>query len=148
MSTEDYTNVNYNDDRDFPKLRIYLGGPINSCTDAECTDWRQEAKKRLSGKFTLVDPMDRDYRGREMEPNIAKEIVSLDEKDFGSCQIGLFYAPKPSVGTSMEIRDMHKWLDKIVIIVSELDNPSPWLIVNSDHIFKDFESAFEYLMRE
>jgi hypothetical protein len=89
--------------------------------------------------------MVRDYRGHEMEPGIAHEIVSQDEADYGSCEIGLFYCPKPSVGTSMEIRDMHKWLKKTVLIVTPIPNPSPWLIENASCMFENFEAAFAYL---
>jgi hypothetical protein len=44
---------------------IYLCGGINKLSDSEATDWREAAKARLSGRYTFLDPMRRDYRVRE-----------------------------------------------------------------------------------
>lgn len=47
---------------------IYLAGPINGCTDAQANDWRTEAKRIAAERgHTCLDPMARDYRGRESE---------------------------------------------------------------------------------
>lgn len=43
-------------------MKVYLCGPINGCTDDQCKNWREAAKQVLSD---TVDPMRRDYRGRE-----------------------------------------------------------------------------------
>lgn len=51
---------------------VYLCDPINGCTDDEATTWREKAKGLLQSKdpsamnnYMCVDPMRRDYRGRE-----------------------------------------------------------------------------------
>lgn len=76
-------------------MKIYLCGPINGCTDEECKDWREAAKKRFP---ETIDPMRRDYRGRETE--CVNEIVELDKLDVNDCDVMLVNNPKPSVGTS------------------------------------------------
>lgn len=124
---------------------VYLCGPINKCTDSEARDWRETAKERLGGKFNLLDPMRRDYRGRELEPGIAHEIVGGDKVDVNESQIILAYCPKPSVGTSMEIFMAWQWPNKRIVIVHPDPKPSPWLIVHSHKIVSDFNSAFEYI---
>jgi len=88
---------------------IYLAGPINSCTDAECKDWRAAAKRYFStnseeiGPILVLDPMRRDYRGQEMNPHIRHLIVKGDKTDYRSADILLVYSPKPSYGTAMEM---------------------------------------------
>jgi nucleoside 2-deoxyribosyltransferase len=125
---------------------VYLCGPINKCSDAEATDWRELAKKELVG-FNLLDPMRRDYRGRELEPGIAGEIVSGDKQDLRDSDILLAYCPKPSVGTSMEIFQFYEDLGKPVVIVHPEDKPSPWLIIHSTEIVKTFPEAFDLIRK-
>jgi hypothetical protein len=139
--------------------KLYLCGPINGCSDAEATSWREKTKDVLAGLFQFVDPMRRDYRGRELEPGIAHEIVVGDKRDYRRCHIVLAFCPKPSVGSSMEIFDAFTgrfcwfkpwtWLrcrTRVVVIHPE-DKPSPWLIEHSDRIFIDFNDALAYLQK-
>jgi hypothetical protein len=103
-------------------VKIYLGGPINGCSDAECKDWRAEARRALAG-HEIIDPMARDYRGRE--DDCFEEIVRLDKHDISYSDVLLMNCPKPSVGTSMEILFGYE-LGKRVYIVAE-GRISPWL---------------------
>ena len=123
-------------------MRIYLCGPINGCTDEECKDWRLDARLRLP-KHKMVDPMVRDYRGREEE--CLNEIVELDKKDIDGSDVILVNFPKPSVGTCMEI--MYAWeRDKtIIIVVPKGVSQSPWLKYHSDFIVDTFEEAYKLL---
>jgi nucleoside 2-deoxyribosyltransferase len=123
---------------------IYLGGPINACTDSEAKDWREDMKSRLVGKFNFFDPMSRDYRGRELEPGISREIVSGDKIDIQNSDIILVFCPKPSVGTSMETFYAFE-LGKTVVAVHPPDRPSPWLIEHTTKLFRTFDEAIEYL---
>lgn len=117
-------------------MRVYLGGPINGCTDEEAHGWREAVKVLLAERgHEWCDPMDRDYRGREMEPGIANEIVVGDMQDIYSCDVLLMNAPKPSYGTAMEILygSQH---DKYVIVVHpEGTVPSPWVVYHADEIY-------------
>ena len=122
---------------------VYLGGPINGCTDEECKDWRAYAKSILTAG--CLDPMDRDYRGRELEPGVAAEIVENDKADIRASDIILINYDKPSVGTSMEV--LYAWeQDKLIIIVCNLGTKlSPWLVYHSHHEFHSISHACEFI---
>lgn len=121
-------------------MKTYLCGPINGCTDEECKDWREAAKKVLS---ETVDPMVRDYRGREDE--CVKEIVELDKQDIDGCEALLVNYDKPSVGTSMEVFYAWQTGKFIVIVCKEGTKISPWLKYHSSKIVHSFEEAFNLL---
>ena len=105
-------------------------------------DWREYAKRTLP--YTL-DPMARDYRGRELEPGIAAEIVENDKKDIEDCHAILVYYDKPSVGTSMEVLYAHQ-LGKRVVLVNASDKPlSPWLTYHCTNIYTSLDLAISAL---
>lgn len=116
---------------------LYLCGPINGCTDEECKDWRAYVTAAWPGK--CIDPMVRDYRGREAEAY--REIVEMDKIDVANAGIILVNYDKPSVGTSMEI--LFAWqLGKRVIVVCRSDAViSPWLRYHAHHIVHSFDEA-------
>ena len=121
--------------------RVYLCGPINGCDDATCNDWRTYAKEHLQNCVTL-DPMRRDYRGRETAPGIAAEIVGGDEADVRECDIILASCPKPSWGTAMELRMAKAEFGKIVFAVIPRNVvPSPWLLHHCDALFNTIQDA-------
>lgn len=113
-------------------MKVYLGGPINGCTDEEASGWRGEAMLLLeSGGHVAIDPMVRDYRGREMEPGIAAEIVESDKADIDGADVLLMNCPKPSVGTSMEILYGATQGKRVVSVIPDDSTPSPWLVYHS-----------------
>jgi len=118
------------------KKIIYVAGPINGCTDSECKDWRSEVAQHYPN---IIDPMDRDYRGRETESY--KEIVELDKEDILKSNVVLVRYVKPSVGTSMEI--IFAWQNQIPVVVwTEPDVfISPWLMYHSRFITYTLEDA-------
>ena len=123
-------------------MKVYLCGPINGRSDDDCTGWREYAKARLPD---TLDPMVRDYRGRELEPGIAAEIVENDKLDIESSDALLVYFDKPSVGTSMEVYMAHGW-GRRVVLVNKSDKPlSPWLIYHSDEIYDSLDAAIAAL---
>ena len=118
---------------------VYLCGPINGRTDADCRDWR-EAFKALWPD--CLDPMRRDYRGRELEPGIAAEIVHGDIVDIQHSAAMLVYFDKPSVGTAMEVFYMKHELGRHVIVIDASGKPlSPWLAHHADRIVSNIEQA-------
>lgn len=129
-------------------MRIYLAGPINGCSDAECNDWRTAVKEaygnnRRNYGVHCVDPMKRDYRGREAE--CVNEIVQLDKRDIASCDVVVVMFVKPSVGTAMEV--YYAWqLGIPVIVIDQSGKPlSPWLVYHSTAVVKDLGGLFEKL---
>lgn len=72
------------------QLVLYLCGGINGLSDSDCRDWREAAKERLAEHFTILDPMRRDYRGREAE--CVDEIVDGDFADLNLSDLTLVNA--------------------------------------------------------
>ncbi|WP_376710344.1 nucleoside 2-deoxyribosyltransferase [Pseudochrobactrum lubricantis] len=121
---------------------IYLCGPINGCTDEECKDWRELVKTIWDGP--TLDPMRRDYRGREHES--INQIVEFDKIDVINSDVILVNYDKPSVGTSMEI--LYAWeRGKLVVVVSKHGKQglSPWLLYHSHEVCTSFEQAVNYV---
>lgn len=100
---------------------VYLCGGLNGLTDEECNNWRTFAKSRL---LKTIDPMRRDYRGRESTN--ASEIVHGDLQDIQACTCVLANCAKPSWGTAMEIFYAHS-IGKPVYAVVPSGPVSPWL---------------------
>lgn len=110
-------------------MKVYLGGPINGCTDEEATGWREGVKTILTDAgHAWADPMDRDYRGRELEPGIAAAIVDGDKQDIDGCDVLLMNAPKPSYGTAMEIYYGWERGKRVIVVLPDAAVPSPWVI--------------------
>lgn len=125
-------------------MTVYLCGPINGRTDAECNNWRSEAK-RLLGMHATVDPMRRDYRGAEAAN--AAEIVRLDKADIDDCDTVLAWFDRPSVGTAMEI--LYAWERfRPVFVVDVSGKPlSPWISYHAEAVFPNLEDAVKRIIR-
>jgi len=122
-------------------MKVYLCGPIHGCTDEECKDWRDYIKASYS--FDTIDPMRRDYRGREAE--CYREVVELDKRDIRSADVVLVNCPKPSHGTSMEI--LYAWSlgIPVVVVCPAGTGTSPWLRYHSLRTFHTFAEAIGWI---
>ncbi len=119
-------------------MKVYLCGPINGCTDSECKDWREFIKTQLPPDST-IDPMRRDFRGREDE--CCDEIVEGDKLDIMQSTILLVNYDKPSVGTSMEILFAWEQRKDIVVVAPPDAKLSPWLRYHATYVVRSFEAA-------
>lgn len=122
-------------------MKIYLGGPINGCTDGEAKDWREAAKK-YNPEHTYIDPMRNDYRGRESEPGIDALIVEGDKDDILASDVLLVNYDKPSVGTSMEVLFASEQGRVVIVVAKPGTVISPWLKYHADAIVPSFVEAF------
>lgn len=114
-------------------MRVYLGGPINGCTDEEANGWRSDVKALLdAARIDHLDPMRRDYRGRELEPGVAAEIVIGDKEDIDECDVLLMNCPKPSYGTAMEILYGFDRGKRVIAVLPEGATPSPWVLYHAE----------------
>lgn len=123
-------------------MTIYLCGPINGCTDSECKDWREAAKTALP-ECEFLDPMRRDYRGREDE--CAEEIVEGDIADIDASDLLLVNAPSPSWGTAMEVFYAYRTSKTVAMVCPQEAKISPWQRFHSHHIFHSFEDAISFI---
>lgn len=127
--------------------RIYLCGGINALSDADAKDWREEAKSILyPAGFVVLDPMRRDFRGKE-EANVAA-IVQGDLFDIGASDILLVNASRPSWGTAMELMyaarcQAHR---KQIFAFGAGEKPSPWLVYHCDKLFPTLADALAFLL--
>ena len=127
-------------------MLIYLAGPIFGCADSECRDWRATVRGILADyvrhwDHDVIDPMDRDYRGREDEPGIAREVVEGDKDDIRRCDVVLVYYDHPSVGTSMEVFYAHSIGKRVVVFNVTGGRLSPWLRHHATRVCATLEDA-------
>lgn len=122
-------------------MKVYLCGPINGCTDSEAKDWREALKGSVLAQWRtiFIDPMKRDYRGREAESY--REIVDLDKRDVRNADVVLVNYSKPSVGTSMEM--FYAWTIGTPVILWCAPDAiiSPWLRYHSTSIVNSLDQA-------
>lgn len=122
-------------------MRVYLAGPIFGMNDYQAKSWREAAKK-LRPDIEWVDPMARDYRGKEDEN--AADIVSGDLADIASCDAVLAAVENPSWGTAMELRAAHAELGKKVVGFKWKPGTSPWLAQHCT-VVRSLEEALKLL---
>jgi hypothetical protein len=125
---------------------IYLCGAINGCTDSQAKDWRESVKSSLKDRYHFLDPMRRDYRGKEDES--VNEIVHGDYDDIANSHIILVAADRPSWGTAMEMHHAYSTLKREVIAVCGAERISPWLRYHSNKLFRTLDDAILYLQED
>jgi hypothetical protein len=125
---------------------IYLCGPINGRVDADCKSWRENVKSRWPG--VSLDPLRRDYRGREMQD--VKKLVHDDLADIDASHGVLVWFDKPSVGTSMEIfyAKHVKRLPVVTVDVLGEGRHNPWLVCHSDYMVDTITDALALLLHK
>lgn len=124
-------------------MRVYLAGPIFGTSDEEAWAWRKELRDEFPS-VEFVDPMARDYRGREDES--PQEIVDSDLADIASCDIVLANCWKVSAGTAMELRAAFAEMHKKTIVIAR-PPVSPWLLVHASEWVTHMTGAIRALRR-
>jgi nucleoside 2-deoxyribosyltransferase len=128
------------------KTRVYLAGPINGRTDAQANDWRQWVASRFLSNVEVLDPMRRDYRGKEAE-NV-EAIIEGDKNDISSSDVLIVNALEGgSWGTAMELVYASLWNKYIIAVVPEGKMTSPWLVGHSSVRVHDFQAAVDLAER-
>lgn len=141
---------------------VYLAGGINGLSDDAAMGWRERMKELLPREIGALDPMSRDYRGKEDE-NVA-EIVQGDLADIDKCEAVIAYCPRPSWGTAMEIHHVAtvgKTVRRVgisgdsvgigyrpvIVVVPEGIPVSPWLRHHATVVVHTLEEAVDALLR-
>lgn len=122
---------------------VYLCGAINGCNDSECKDWREHATRLLTGKFAILDPMRRDYRGIEDES--VNAIVHGDYDDINNSDVLLVAADRPSWGTAMEVHYAFEHAKHVVVVCGN-ERISPWLRYHCHKLTPTLQQAIEYII--
>ncbi|MCE9616635.1 MAG: nucleoside 2-deoxyribosyltransferase domain-containing protein [Lentisphaerae bacterium] len=127
------------------RKKIYLCGPIMDEVDGKAREWRKAAAKLLGKQFTILDPMRRNFKDREVDS--ANEIVEFDLQDVRDADIILVNYNKSSVGTSMEVFYASHVLQKFVIAFSPFTfkDSSPWMVRFCTKILPSLEIATAYI---
>lgn len=129
------------------KKSIYLCGPIMGEIEGEARNWREEAKKRLSDRFILLDPMRRDFKDNEVDS--ANEIVEFDLQDIRDADIILVNYNKPSIGTAMEVFYASHDQGKFVVAFSPFpfQDCNPWMVKFTTKILHSLDESITYILR-
>lgn len=120
-------------------MSVYLAGGINGLSDSQCSDWRTLAKALFA--CATLDPMRRDYRGREDQNRL--RIVLGDLWDILRCGRVLVNAERASWGTAMEI--VFAWFFGCRIVAFTSGRVSPWLWTFTDEVVGSLPEAVESL---
>ncbi|MDR2699993.1 MAG: nucleoside 2-deoxyribosyltransferase domain-containing protein [Nitrososphaerota archaeon] len=133
------------------KKQVFISGPILGMENNQ--DYYRNTIANISQKldFEIIDPWKREkclYKNDEKhsEPDNCKNqhIVQCDLDDADRCDIMVVYLPKLSAGACMEMF-YAKRKGKIVIVVSDMEQLSPWIKVHCDTIIKNFDMLEETL---
>lgn len=124
-------------------MTVYLAGPIFGCGDKECRGWRDQATHFLGCAIKTLDPMRRDYRGREAAN--ATDIVLDDLRDMLESDVVLANVSRPSWGTAMEIAIASR-AGKVVMGFGASEPISPWLTHHCTFIHADLEAVCQQVM--
>lgn len=121
---------------------VYLAGPINGCTDDEANNWRDVARAAL-GAENCLDPMRRDYRGREDES--VTEIVEGDKADIEASDIVIANCWQASPGTSMEILLAWEQHKPAYAVLPPGSRVSPWYRYHATIMFS-LDDVFDSIL--
>lgn len=124
-------------------MKTYLCGGINGLSDADCRDWRESAKSLLH--TGTLDPMRRDYRGREDESVL--DIVRGDYADIDASDFVLANVIRPSWGTAMEIHYAHSRRIPVIGWTGDATRISPWLRYHCEALHPALGAAIEDINR-
>ena len=133
------------------KKKVFISGPILGMeTNQSYRETITEICVKLG--FDVIDPWRREkilYRGREKcwWPNVpAAGFVQRDLDDAERCDVMVVYLPKLSAGACMELF-YAKLKGKKIVVVSDMECLSPWIIIHSDAIVKSFNELEEALKK-
>ena len=133
------------------KKKVFISGPILGMeTEQGYRGTITEICTKLG--FDVIDPWRREkvlYKGDEKcwwSKVPAPEFIQRDLDDAEKCDVMIVYLPKLSAGACMEMF-YAKRQGKKVIVISEMECLSPWIVMHSDAIVKKFEELADALKR-
>jgi len=134
------------------KKQVFISGPILGMENNQ--EYYRTTIKGICQKLGLdvIDPWNREkvlYKGNEecwWNTYTTYDFVQRDLDDAERCDLMVVYLPKLSAGACMEMFHA-KRKGKKVIVVSDMECLSPWIVVHSDLIIKGFDGLEEALKK-
>ncbi|MGA2523974.1 MAG: nucleoside 2-deoxyribosyltransferase domain-containing protein [Candidatus Bathyarchaeia archaeon] len=129
--------------------KVFIAGPILGMES------RQEYRLRITdvlvkAGFEVIDPWNREkilYKGDERcwwDKVPTFDFIQRDLDDADRCDLMIVYLPILSAGACMEMF-YAKRKGKKVIVISEINCLSPWIIAHSDKVIRDFDQLEDSL---
>jgi nucleoside 2-deoxyribosyltransferase len=133
------------------KKKAFISGPI---LGMENEQGYREILTKICEKlgYDVIDPWLREKslcksNEKYWWPNVpASGFVQRDLDDAEKCDVMIVYLPKLSAGACMELF-YAKRKGKQVIVVSEMESLSPWIVIHSDAIVKSFNELEDALKK-
>jgi nucleoside 2-deoxyribosyltransferase len=131
------------------KKKAFISGPIQGM---ETEQGYREVISKICAQlgYEVIDPWLREkviYRKDEpcwWKKVSVSDFIKRDLEDTEKCDVMIVYLPRLSAGACMELF-YAKRKGKKVIVVSEMDCLSPWIVVHSDVVVKRFEELEDAL---
>ena len=126
----------------------YIAGPIQGFESKQ--EYRSTLAKILAQKgYDSVDPWKRESVLYSAEKgNLSKEemagFIRRDLSDIDRCDLFVAYLPRLSAGTCMELFHA-KNLGKRTIVISMMEDLSPWIVYHSDILIKSIDELRKLL---
>ncbi len=133
------------------KRKAFISGPILGMETNQ--GYRQTITEvLLRAEFEVIDPWNREkvlYKGDDRcwwdkVPTV--DFIQRDLDDADKCAIMVVYLPILSAGACMEMF-YAKRKGKKIIVVSEIECLSPWIIAHSDIVIKNFDQLEDILKK-
>jgi len=129
--------------------RVFISGPILGMENQQ--DYRERITK-ICRKLQLevIDPWKREkmlYKTDEecWWNNVpSSDFIKRDLDDIEKCDVMVVYLPKLSAGACMELF-YAKLKGKTVMVVSDLECLSPWILAHADVVLKEIDQLEEAL---
>jgi nucleoside 2-deoxyribosyltransferase len=131
--------------------KVFISGPILGVEEHQ--QYRGAIREVCAHlELEVIDPWSREkvlYRGDEecwWDKVPAEGFIQRDLDDADRCDLMVVYLPRLSAGACMELF-YAKRKGKQVIVVSDMECLSPWIVAHSDAIVKGFGELEEALKR-
>ena len=133
------------------KKKVFIAGPILGMETNQ--GYRQKITDMLLRQgLDVIDPWNREkvlYNGDERcwwDKVPTFDFIQRDLDDAELCDIMVVYLPILSAGACMELF-YAKRKGKKIIVVSEIECLSPWIIAHSDVVVKNFDQLEDALKK-
>lgn len=122
--------------------KVFISGPILGMEENQAY---REMIGEICGRlgYEVIDPWQREkilYKGDEKcwwNKVPVFDFIQRDLEDAERCDVMVVYLPRLSAGACMELF-YAKRLGKKVVVVSDMECLSPWIVAHSDIIVKSF----------